>query len=295
MRRLMRLAGVATSGGFSALLIARVLALGNAFAVSVALLWAFGLPAAGVYALASFPAAAASLVSTLGFANALPRLALDDGERAAIALTVWLLVLPALAFACAVYGAALGRDWSEAEAIAMFAWGGGMLGQLGTQQMLLVLQGRTRWAPLASAVHFAGIGAALLAPDLERFALVLTAARLLGCLLGFAPLSFSGFRSGQLTRAVREERNCSPGSDRDGQRDGVRTNPGDVPATGRARPVRFGATVCDRGRHPRLVVRAGELPDDGLRRRRGRRKSLARQNEVIAWWTAAAASRSPRL
>jgi O-antigen/teichoic acid export membrane protein len=288
MRRLIRLAGVAASDGFSALLVARILALANAFAVSVALLWAFGLPATGVYVLASFPAAAASLISTFGLANALPRLTLGNGERAAIALTAWLLALPALAVACAFYGAALGRDWGEVQTIALFAWGGGLLGQLGTQQMLYILQGRTRCAPLASLVHLAGIGAALLAPDLNRFALVLTATRLLGCLLGFAPLSFTRFRRDQLALAVHEGAKFVP-LDLIAMASEMASVPILAMFLSRAELGLFGlarqfVTVADtpgwsyvQTHYPMMVSDVGSVA-----------AKVARRNEVIAWWTAAA-------
>lgn len=248
----------------------------------------FGLSAAGVYALASFPAAAASLVSTLGFANALPRLPLRDGERAAIALTAWLLVLPALAIACIVYGAALGRDGGEAETIALFAWGGGLLGQLGTQQMLLVLEGKTRWAPLASAVHLAGISAAVLMPDLNRFALVLTATRLLGVLLGFAPLSFARFRRDQIATAVREGARFVP-LDLIAMTSEMASVPILAIFLSRAELGLFGiarqfVTVADtpgwsyvQANYPMMVSDVSAVAAD-----------VAHRNEMIAWWTAGA-------
>lgn len=191
-------------GGFPALLVARVLTLGNSFLVSVALLWHLGLPAAGTYALAAFPAAAANIVSAMGLSNALPRLGTANGERATVSLIAWVAILPPTVVVCAAYGLAVGTDPAEAAAIAMFAAGGSAFGPLGTQQMLYLLQGRTRWAPLAPAVQLAGIGLATFSTDLVWFAAVLTASRLLGCAIGFALLEFRRTSASGVAAAIHE-------------------------------------------------------------------------------------------
>jgi O-antigen/teichoic acid export membrane protein len=178
------------SNGFSALMVARLLILSYNFAVSLAIFWKFGVAATGTYALAQFPSTAAALVAAMGLPNALPRQQLSNGERATIGLMASIIVLMPVTVACAGYGMAIGNTTAEAAAIALFAVGGGLC-QLGTQQMLLVLQRKTAWAPLSPIVNLVGLGIAVLAPTLTGFALLLTAGRLLGCLLGFAPLSFA--------------------------------------------------------------------------------------------------------
>lgn len=195
----------ALRGELLALLAARALQLGGGFAVSVLLVWLHGLAAAGTYAIAIMPAAAAGHLSGLGLASALPRQALPEGERATIGLLVTLATLPLLALLAAAYGLALGHDGRDALTIAVLAWSAAAGGQVGVQQCLLVLQGRTAWAPLTPFLQALALAAAaVFGTDLLGFALVLAGGRLLGSLAGFLPLRFARTSVAALRRSVRE-------------------------------------------------------------------------------------------
>lgn len=191
-------------GAFPGLLAGRLLQLAGGFAVSVALVWRFGIPAAGTYALAALGTQVACLVTAAGLANALPRQDIGDGARAAIALTATLALLPVLAVAAALYGWGVAADRHEALAVAAFTFSGGALGQINVLGCLYVLQRRTWAAPLAPALHLGTVLAAAAAPDVTGFALILAAGRTLGSLIGFLPLSLARVRLPEWRRAIAD-------------------------------------------------------------------------------------------
>jgi len=175
-----------------ALLAARALQLVGGLVVSVVLIWLYGLAAAGTYAIAILPAAAAIHLCSLGLPNALPRYALPNGERATIGLAASLLALLPLGLLAFGYGAVLGSDAEDAATIALFAWSAAAGGQVGIQHCMQVLQRRILFAPLTPFLHLVALGiAALFADGLLEFALFLTLGRLVGNWVGFATLRYA--------------------------------------------------------------------------------------------------------
>ncbi len=204
-------AGAVPEGrGALPLLVARVLQLGNAFAVSVAVVWAYGLDSAGALALAALPAAVGSLVIGFGLPSALPRAALPEAQKATLGLTSSCLLMVLVAPLIWGYAILLARSAEEAVAIAALAGAGALLGQLNVLQTLYVLQGRQAWAPLVPALHLAGTAIAASAPDFRDFALALLATRVLGCAIGFAPLSFARVEAGAARAPLREALRFTP-------------------------------------------------------------------------------------
>jgi hypothetical protein len=191
-------------GDFGALglFVARALQLASGFAISVILVWHFGLPAAGTYALASLPGAVANFFCALGLGSALPKLLVSNPQRATIGLLTTFATYPIIAACCFAYGLLEGRNPGDGVLIALLAFGAGVLGQITVQQCLYVLQRRAAWAPVASLVQFLGIAAAATCPNFESFAIVLTASRVLSCVAGFVPLSYGSVSLSMLRRGI---------------------------------------------------------------------------------------------
>lgn len=188
--RLYRAFATRFGDGFGPVLAARSLQLLNGFATSVAVVWLFGLAAAGAYAVGLIGTGLLALFTGMGLPSSLPHsTALSEGRKASSGLMATFIAAPPAIAASLVFGWAVGRNAEEALAIAIFALSGHLFGQGNVLQTLLVMQRRARFAPLPHAVHGAGIAAAaLLAHGLFEFGCILLAFRVAGNLAGFAML-----------------------------------------------------------------------------------------------------------
>jgi O-antigen/teichoic acid export membrane protein len=175
---------------FLALFAAKGLQLANGFAVSVIVVWLYGLDSAGTLALAALPGAAGALAVSFGLPSALPRFRASQGARATVGLGVsCAAILPVLAIVIG-YAFVMARSEEERIAIVALSLAGALVGQVNVQQTLYILQKRTLYAPVAPAIHLIGTVAIMMAPSFHAFALYLLGVRALGCVAGFALLTF---------------------------------------------------------------------------------------------------------
>lgn len=191
------------STGTSALLIARLLQFANAFAVSILVIWRYGLDSAGSLALAAIPATLGAHLVCFGLPSALPRMSLSNGQRAMLGLIsstgFALLLLPVIA----LFAVLMAHSPAEAIAIGAIAFSGAWVGQATVTQILYILQGKNQFAPLVPGIHLIGTGLAALTSSFEGFALILMATRIGGCLVGFLPLAFERLRFNEGRRMLR--------------------------------------------------------------------------------------------
>ena len=190
----------AGDAGFAALLAARALQIGGSLAVTVLIVWRYGLPSAGLYALASVPASLGSLAVGFGLPNALPRSGASDGGRATLGLALSTAACVPVAAACIAYASLVAPDATVP--VACLAMAGALVGQVNVQQTLYVLHRRPLLAPVAPGVHLAGAVLAAAAPDFATFAVALLVSRALGCVAGFVPLAYARASRADLAEAT---------------------------------------------------------------------------------------------
>jgi O-antigen/teichoic acid export membrane protein len=207
-----RLTARAAAGNvdFFALLLARGVQLVNSLAISVAVVWAYGLASAGVLTLSSLPSLLGAMAVAFGLPSALPRMAGGGGAKASVGLIVSCASLVPVALGIAIYALGFGRSRAEIISIIAIALSNSLIGLVNIQQMLYVIQGKTHWSPFVPLIHLLGTGAAMLAPNFEQFALTLLAFRAFGSAVGFAPLEYARPEAGQALRAVREASRFAP-------------------------------------------------------------------------------------